>query len=220
VQKLFSWMREALPGERPCIARADQRLANELADDPQFSIEPQREHFDYVYAASDLIALSGRKYHAKKNHINKFRSSFDFAYAAMSAAHIPGCLAFQDTWCDCNRCRDDMNLMHEWEAVRDALGAFEELQVQGGVILVNGRIEAFAIGELLNPHTAVVHIEKANAQLPGLYSLINQQFCEHAWSGVALINREQDLGDEGLRQAKLSYHPQKLEPKYRITLNK
>jgi hypothetical protein len=111
-----------------------------------------------------------------------------------------------------------MNLMHEWDAVRELLGAFDELAVTGGVIMVDGSLEAFAVGELLSADTAVVHIEKANAQIPGLYSLINQQFCEHAWSSIALINREQDLGDEGLRQAKLSYHPERLVEKYRIRL--
>jgi hypothetical protein len=111
-----------------------------------------------------------------------------------------------------------MNLMGEWEAIRELLDCCDRLSVQGGAIVINGAVEAFTLGELLNKDTAVVHIEKANSQIPGLYAVMNQQFCEHAWSGVAFINREQDLGDEGLRQAKLSYHPVRLVEKFKIRL--
>ncbi len=218
VRELLSWLREARQAPAPFIARADERLVRELSGNPEFSIEPQREHFDYRYTSADLIQLAGRKYHGKKNHLNKFRSAYRFVYEPMTREHVPACLEFQDTWCNCNRCEDDMNLMHEWDAVKEVLGAFDQLGVQGGVIMVEGVVEAFTLGELLNNETAVVHIEKANARIPGLYSVINQQFCEHAWSSVPFINREQDLGDNGLRQAKLSYHPDRLVEKYVIRL--
>ncbi len=215
---LLSWLGRERHSADPRIARADARLAGELSGEEGFRIEPQREHFDYVYKSADLIGLAGRKYHGKKNHVNKFRASFTYAYEPMGPAHIPECLSFQDTWCDCNRCSEDMNLMHEWDAVKELLNSFELLGITGGVIRIDGKVEAFTLGELLNGQTAVVHIEKANAQIPGLYSAINQQFCEHAWSGVPYINREQDLGDEGLRQAKLSYHPERMVEKYVIRL--
>ncbi len=80
-------------------------------------------------------------------------------------------------------------------------------------------MEAFSLGELLNRRTAVIHIEKANPEISGLYTLINQQFCEHAWKEVELINREQDLGEDGLRKAKMSYYPEHLEEKFRITVS-
>jgi uncharacterized protein len=216
VRELLSWLREVRQAPEPFIARADEKLVRELSGNPEFSLEPQREHFDYRYASADLIGLAGRKYHGKKNHLNKFRATCRFSYEPMTPEHVPACLEFQDSWCDCNRCTDDMNLMHEWAAVQELLGAFGRLGVQGGVILIEGIVEAFTLGELLNSQTAVVHIEKANAQIPGLYSVINQQFCEHAWRAVPFINREQDLGDEGLRQAKLSYHPERLVEKYII----
>ncbi len=80
-------------------------------------------------------------------------------------------------------------------------------------------MEAFSLGELLNQRTAVIHIEKANPEIGGFYTLMNQQFCEHAWKEVEFINREQDLGEDGLRMAKLSYHPERLEEKFRITVS-
>ncbi|MBN2106441.1 MAG: DUF2156 domain-containing protein [Deltaproteobacteria bacterium] len=218
VHLLLAWLREEKKQPQPCIVRADGRLAAELAASPDFIIEPQREHYDYVYATGDLVQLAGRKYHGKKNHVNKFRSDYNFAYEVLTAGHIEACLQLQDAWCDCNRCSEDMNLMGEWEAIREILGSCDRLSVQGGVIVIDGAVEAFTLGELLNKDTAVVHIEKANARIPGLYAVMNQQFCEHAWSGTAFVNREQDLGDEGLRQAKLSYHPVRLVEKFKIRL--
>ena len=111
-----------------------------------------------------------------------------------------------------------MNLLDEWEAVREALNHFSALRLQGGVILMGSEVEAFALGELLNNETAVVHIEKANPEIPGLYAVINQQFCEKSWQDVPYVNREQDLGEPGLRKAKLSYYPEHLEEKFRIRL--
>jgi uncharacterized protein len=215
---LLTFLQEDKQQKSPCIVRADGRLATELAAQAAFTIEPQREHFDYVYPAGDLINLAGRKYHGKKNHVNKFRADYNFSYEPLTAGHVEACLKLQDAWCGCNRCSEDMNLMGEWEAIRELLGSYDRLSVQGGVIVINGAVEAFTLGELLNKDTAVVHIEKANAQIPGLYPVMNQQFCEHAWSGVAFVNREQDLGDDGLRQAKLSYHPVRLVEKFTIRL--
>jgi hypothetical protein len=94
----------------------------------------------------------------------------------------------------------------------------ESLGFKGGAILIDGKVEAFALGEPLNPRTTVIHIEKANPAFEGLYQLINQEFCVHEWGNTLYINREQDLGEEGLRKAKLSYHPHHFVNKYTIEL--
>ena len=94
----------------------------------------------------------------------------------------------------------------------------DTLEFKGGVIEIDGKVEAFALGEQLNPQTAVIHVEKANPQFDGLYQLINQEFCTHEWESVDYINREQDCGEEGLRKAKLSYHPHHLVNKYTVQL--
>ena len=112
-----------------------------------------------------------------------------------------------------------MSLQGEWEAVKAGLRNFYDLNLQGAVILINGNVEAFTLGELLNEETAVVHIEKANPMIPGLYAVINQEFCRHSWFQVPFINREQDLGVSGLRTAKMSYHPHHLVEKFRIRLS-
>lgn len=136
----------------------------------------------------------------------------------MGPENLSLCEEFQDRWCVVRRCDEDMNLRDEWTAVREGLAAYETLGLQGEAVLIGDKVEAFTFGELLNEQTAVVHIEKANPEIPGLYSVVNQLFCQKYWSGVSFINREQDLGEEGLRKAKLSYHPIRLVEKYRLEL--
>jgi hypothetical protein len=215
---ILSWLREEKKEKEPLIERADSRLVSEIEGDRAFVIQPTREHFDYVYRSRDLILLQGSKYHAKRNHINKFRSSYSFAYSPLADNHLQACLDLAGAWCDWRRCEEDLSLIGEWDAVRQALNHFYSLKLQGGVIVIEGKVEAFAVGELLNEQTAVVHVEKANPEIKGLYAVINQQFCEKNWANIPFINREQDLGEEGLRQAKLSYQPDHLVQKFNIGL--
>ena len=108
------------------------------------------------------------------------------------------------------------DLLSEDYAVHMALTHFEELDYRGGAIKIDGRIEAFSLGEALNENTAVIHIEKANPEIPGLYTAINQMFCSNAWAETEFMNREQDLGVEGIRKAKESYLPHHMINKYTI----
>jgi hypothetical protein len=213
---LLEWLRDEKGEERPRLERADQRLVKELVGAKDLLIEPLRDQFDYVYQTQDLIQLAGRKYHSKRNHIHKFLQSYSFTYSALQDDHLQACLELSGLWCEVRRCAEDLNLMGEWEAVREVLTHFPSLSIRGGVILIENKVEAFALGELLNEQTAVVHIEKADPEIPGLYPMINQQFCEKSWPEVPSINREQDLGEPGLRRAKLSYYPDLLVEKFRI----
>ena len=215
---LLEWLRDEKGERNPRLERTDQRLVEELSGADDLSIEPVRDQFDYVYQTRDLIELAGRKYHSKRNHLHKFLQAHAFTYAALQDDHLQACLELSGRWCEVRRCEEDLNLMGEGEAIREAFTHFQALAIQGGVILIENKVEAFALAELLNEQTAVVHIEKANPEIPGLYTVINQQFCEKSWLHVAFINREQDLGEPGLRQAKLSYHPDHLVEKYQISL--
>ena len=216
MRAVLQWLRDERRAAAPRLERADQRLVSEVAASGEFSAEPARADFDYVYRTSDLIDLAGSKYHGKRNHIARFSKAHAFSYARCDDSHVVPCLDLAESWCSFKRCKDDMDLMDEWDAVKDALAHHRRLNVRGGVILIEGKVEAFALGELLNEQTAVVHIEKANPETPGLYALINREFCRNEWSGVPFINREQDLGEEGLRRAKLSYHPSRLVEKFTI----
>jgi hypothetical protein len=217
-RQVLRWLRDEHDVADPAIARADPRLAAELAGHPEFVVEPVRDHFDYIYRSNDLVELAGGKYHAQRNHINSLGRSHRYHYEPLREEYLSACLYLCARWCQVKKCDEDLSLLGEWEAIGEVLSNFQALQLQGGVILVNDRIEAFSCGELLNENTAVIHLEKADPELRGLYAVINQQFTREAWAGVPFINREQDLGEPGLRKAKLSYHPHRLMEKFRIRL--
>jgi uncharacterized protein len=180
--------------------------------------ELDRNQCDYVYLTLDLIELKGRKYHRKRNHIKQFQEKYSYQYIPFTPEWIPQCLQLEAEWCDLRHCEASPGLLNESFAIKEAFTHFGELGVKGGAILINGKVEAFTMGDPLNPETVVIHIEKANPAYEGLYPTINQAFLEHQWSGYTYVNREQDLGEEGLRKAKESYFPHHLVNKYTITL--
>jgi len=138
---ILDWLREEKREKKPAIERADQRLVSEIEGDSEILIEPTRDQFDYVYRSRDLIELAGRKYHSKRNHINRFLQSYSFTYAALSDGHLKACSELAGTWCELRRCEEDLNLLGEWEAVREALTHFRTLSIQGGVILIGNKVE-------------------------------------------------------------------------------
>jgi hypothetical protein len=180
--------------------------------------ELDRNQCDYVYLTQDLIELKGRKYHRKRNHIKQFQEKYSYQYIPLTPEWISQCLQLEAEWCDLRHCEASPGLLNESFAIKEAFTHFGELGVKGGAILINGKVEAFTMGDPLNPETVVIHIEKANPAYEGLYPTINQAFLEHQWSGYTYVNREQDLGEEGLRKAKESYFPHHLVNKYTITL--
>ena len=128
--------------KEPRIERADQLLVSEIQEATDLMIEPTRDHFDYVYRSENLIGLAGRKYHSKRNHISKFERSHSFTYAPLSDDHVKGCLELAEGWCEFRRCEEDMNLLDEWEAVREGLKHFGAFRIKGGVILVENKVES------------------------------------------------------------------------------
>ena len=202
-------------GRRPHLSRAPQSLAARL-DPAKYDIHPSRDQADYVYESQRLISLSGRKLHRKKNHLNQFFKHNEYEYRELGPELIERVLGMQEDWCMLRDCPSDIGLMNEDMAVQEAVTNSQTLKFQGGAILIEEKVEAFSFGELLNPESAVIHIEKANPEIPGLYAAINQMFAYNAWSGVEFINREQDLGLPGLRKAKQSYQPHHLVEKYEI----
>jgi uncharacterized protein len=217
-RQVLAWLRDECGVADPAIERGDSRLAAELAGHPEFVVEPIRDHFDYVYRTQDLINLAGGNYHGQRNHINSLTRSHPFRYEPLREEHLSPCLSLSARWCQVKRCECDLSLLGEWEAITAALANYQALELKGGVILINDRVGAFSCGELLNKDTAVIHLEKADPELRGLYAVINQQFCQQAWAEVDFVNREQDLGEPGLRTAKMSYHPHHLVEKFRIRL--
>jgi len=201
----------------PSIRKADSRFAEEVRFEGSLEALPQRDHFDYVYSSSDLVSLAGRKFHSKKNFVNRIeRTHPGMRYMPLTEDLIPECRRVLERWCLNRDCERNPVLQAEYEAVRQAFIHFHSLDIAGGTILIDGQVEAFTIGGQLNAETAVIHIEKADPDIPGLYAVINQRFAAERWGAVLWINREQDLGEVNLRKAKLSYRPARFAEKFKI----
>jgi hypothetical protein len=198
------------------ICRVGESFINNSVDHNRYSCIPDRDNSDYVYSTIDLIQLSGRKYHRKKNHLNQFLKKYSYEYMKLDLELVECFIEMQEEWCQMKECVEKPELLSEDYAVHTALKYYEYLDYKGGAIKIDSRIEAFSLGERLNSETAVIHIEKANPDITGLYSAINQLFCSRTWSEIEYINREQDMGVEGLRKAKESYHPHHMIDKYTI----
>ncbi len=173
-----------------------------------------RNNYDYVYLARDLIELKGKMFRQKRNHINKFLKSYEYQYEEMSDSNLKECLKTELIWISKQGGSEDQSILEEKQAIGEAINNFHKLKLTGGVIRINGKVRAFALGELLNPDMAVIHIEKANTDYVGSFNMINRMFVLHAWSDVTYINREEDMGIPGLRKAKESYNPIRMVKKY------
>jgi len=174
------------------------------------------DNFDYVYRTGDLIQLRGKKYDGKRNRIRKFEKSHPFRYLRLTSGLMNGCRGLFEDWFK-GKSNGDPAIHAEKEAILEALAGFEVLGLKGGAVEIDGKIVAFSVGEELTPDTAVIHIEIADPELPGLAQLINREFVRNEWSSFEFVNREQDVGIPGLRRAKVSYYPHHLVKKYTVT---
>lgn len=185
----------------------------------KFEIEYNRDSADYVYETERLKTLAGKKLHAKRNHINKFKLEHpDWSFEMIDDKNVRECIEMAEEWAAQNEAERDTEKYAEIAVTLKALKEYQELQLDGGLIRADGRVVAFSLGEPCNRETYVVHIEKAFADIQGAYPMINQQFATHVAEGYRYINREEDTGAEGLRKAKLSYFPDFLVEKGTVTL--
>lgn len=188
----------------------------------RYEFTPVRKSFDYIYETERMISLSGKKYQPKRNFISRFKTLYpDWTYEriqaedpARCAAQLEECREMTDRWCILNDCPHNESMQMEACAVRLALRDFVPLRLKGGLLRSGGRVVAYTLGEALNSDTFIVHVEKAFSDVTGAYPMINRSFLEHEAAGLKYVNREDDAGDEGLRKAKLSYHPAFMLEKY------
>lgn len=177
----------------------------------RYRFEPDRINFEYVYLAEDLATLRGKKLHAKRNHINKLLLEHTYEYRKYADSDYGACISLMEEWIHGKD--NSPEGYEELEVIRRALLNLNELNLKCGMLFVEGRLEGFSIGEEFGD-MAIIHIEKANPDLEGAFPLINREFVRNEWNGMKYINREEDMGIEGLRKAKLSYNPVFLLEKY------
>lgn len=167
---------------------------------------------DYIYSTEKMALLSGKKYHGKRNHITNFKKNHpDWVFEKINNSNINECIEFHTKWIENKKADSDdaEDFSLEFEAVLTAFENYNELGFTGGLIRADGRVIAYSFGEgQVNGKCFVSHFEKAPADIQGAYAIINQEFTKNCLTDYKYVNREEDLGIEGLRRAKQSYHPE------------
>ncbi|WP_265444208.1 DUF2156 domain-containing protein [Acetivibrio straminisolvens] len=177
-----------------------------------------KNNFDYIFNTRDLIALSGSKYHRKKNQYNQFVKKYDYRIEEIKNSEvIKDCIDLSLKWYDYKAINSEQ-LKNEQKAIIDILGNIELFNIKGIAVYADNEIAGFALGERLNGKMATIHFEKGNYSFSGIYPFLNKSLVETCFSDVEFINLQEDLGIEGLRRAKLAYQPIKLEKKYLVNI--
>ena len=195
-----------------------EELHNLFPDD--FKYEYMRDSSDYVYYLDKLVSLKGNKLHSKRNHINYFKKNNNWTFELITLENLGECRNMNDIWCEEHDCYDDIFLYSENCATRRCFDNYTDLGLEGSLLRVDGKVVAFTMGERLNSDTYVIHIEKAFGKIRGAYQMINREFAAYireTYPQLVFVNREEDMGYDGLRKAKLSYHPDRMEDKYAAT---
>lgn len=183
----------------------------------KFDFFENRDSADYIYLSERLISLSGKKLHSKRNFVNRFISEYDgvWQYEKLTLENKNKAWEFHLKWHkDSENDEENESLLAETKAIKRILDNFTELCVIGGLIYVNDEVVAFTIATKSADDMVVIQIEKGDVEISGVYPMINKTFAENELFDIKYINREEDLGIEGLRKAKLSYKPEILRMKY------
>ena len=215
LKKGFELLQEYTGQEYPpmWIQQGERYLDFKLLFGENYEFIPQRDAFDYIYLQSDLANLSGKKYHSKRNHISAFSKKYDWHSEPITQENIPQILECMEKWYKENADKMDELMFTEKEGVCFMLENMQVLNMRGLAIFVDGKAVAFTLGSPINRDVFDVHIEKALPEYATAYTVINNEFAK-TLTDYKYINREDDLGLEGLRKAKLSYKPHILLKKY------
>ena len=186
----------------------------------EFIYTEERDLFDYIYDGESLRTLAGRKNQKKRNHLNYFLKEYEgrYEYKLLNKENFDECIELLNYWSSMKDEDQDDDIENEIVGIKKIVDNYDELKDKLKIagVYVDSKLQAFTVGELLNPNMALVHIEKADQNIRGLYQYINQQFILNEFPEVEFVNREEDLGIPGLRKAKLSYHPIRFVEKYTV----
>ena len=190
------------------LCSLSQRMVNELqaALPGKLAFAHTPSYDDYIYSLADLRDLPGAAYRKKRNFVSGFERDYPFEYKRLTPQSIPDVVLSQLEWCENRNCEHYPQLYKEKIGVLKVLEHFDEMDYAGAYIQVGQKVEAFTLGEMITSDTVVIHIEKANEALRGAYQAMNAWFLRE-WPEAQWVNRECDLGLEGLRKAKESYRP-------------
>ena len=179
----------------------------------KYDILPTRDGFDYIYLTTDLAELSGKKYHSKRNHISAFSKKYDWSYEEITTENSEKIMECAKEWYSQNADRLDRFALCEQEGINTVLQNLESLEITGGAIFIDEKAVAFTLGTPINKNIFDIFAEKALPPFSGAYAVINNEFAKRL-TAYKYLNREDDMGLEGLRRAKLSYRPNVILEKY------
>ena len=183
----------------------------------RLSVSSNPDYYDYIYNSVDLIEMKGKKYHGKRNHIKRFKDN-EWSFMPINESDFDECIAFAVESYNNLNMHEDHSAVCEQFAIHTFFDNFHTLELKGGVLRQNNKMVGFTIGEQLNSETFVVHIEKALSDVQGAYPTICNEFAKMYAGEFKYINREEDLGIEGLRKSKKSYNPAFLLEKHTVTI--
>ena len=205
----------AIEGGEPTFLLSDgarmTRFLEQYGD--LFDLFETPDNFEYIYLQEQLAELIGKKYHQKRNHISSFSRKYEWRFEKMTSENCSDAIRVTDKWMVQRDASNDSELIEERNSIEYVLSYFDELEIVGGIIYVGDEPVTFAFGTALNDKTFDINIEKADSDYPGAYAVINNAFAKEL-GGYIYLNREDDLGIEGLRKAKLSYYPEIILKKY------
>ena len=183
-----------------------------------YQVKPLRDHFDYIYEIKELRELKGKKYDGKRNHIKNFQTSYPgYKTSHLTASRAKEVLALFDKWCEGKK-QTELSYRAQRNAIGKVFYYFDKLSFSGLLVSVNDQMIGFIIGSELTPAMATVHFQYTDPAFAGASQFVLWEACRSLFNKYELINLEQDLGIEGLRKAKLSYQPLRLEEKFEVNL--
>ncbi len=184
----------------------------------KISAEPNRDSFEYLYAVEDLATLSGNRHMRRRNKVNQFRRHYDAQYLTMTPKMTPRVVELQKAWLAEQNLHQYPLLESEHQGILKVLDCWPQLAMLGGVIELDGELIAYTLAEPVGD-TLMIHYEKALEKYPAAYQVINKDFLYYDGRDFKVANREEDMGDEGLRHAKMAYSPYGFVEKYNVIWN-
>ena len=214
LNEIFAYCGDKNPNFWNPVGESFHRLP--LSFTEKYDFHEERDAFDYVYLQSDLANLQGKKYHSKRNHINTFSKKYNWHFEKITDENKSAVMECAEKWYNENLERMDKYMQCEKLGVFAMLENMEKLEISGGAIFVDQKTVAFTLGSKINSKVFDIHVEKALKDFGEAYTVINNEFAK-TLTDYKYINREDDMGLEGLRKAKLSYKPEIMVKKYYCT---
>lgn len=195
----------------------DENFIDDLKKYTGFNINVTEDINDseYVYRTKDLIELRGRKYHGKKNHVNSFKKSYKYEIKKIDNEKvIRDCIILLHKWHEEVAVTVDKEMLMEIDAIKDLFSELHLFDLKSIAVYVDENLAGFAVGEIANGNTAVIHVERGEIEYRGIYAFLNKKFLIDSFADTEFVNRQEDTGNAGLRKSKKSYHPIKMVKKY------